>query len=434
MHAKTRSGGKRNGHTSTGSLASATCGTGSEQASSGFTRHSRMLRRVRTGGHHPILALATAFALAIGGSLALVSSASAARVDRDGDGLTDAFEIHWGASDPNVADTNGDGLSDSAEDPDGDGLSNLGEQRFHTNPLRADSNRNGIPDNMEDSDHDGVPDGLEQDRRPVPANLSPSLANASHDNAPSYYDGCHVRNDRHIFRHCIYGDASSTHTVALFGDSHAAQWLPGLIRAARHLGWRVLNLTRSACPSADVTVWSTAQNGLATWCNDYRARAISFLRKHPPDVVILTNLGGTKLYRQNGSQVPADRVERVWALGLGSTLDQLPAHSRAIVLADTPYPGIDVPACLRAHRTSIAACERSRATNTKPAHAADEAQTAALHGAAFANLLAQTCPYDPCPVVVNSTLMWSDSSHLTATFSGLLAPSLRRVIKAAVGG
>lgn len=385
----------------------------------------------RTPWARYVAALAIA-ALACAAPLALPAAASAN--DRDGDGLTNWFEINRSHTNPDVADTNGDGVIDSAEDPDRDGLSNLGEQRFGTNPRNADTDGDGVPDGADDANANGIPDGREQDMRPVPTYLMPTLANAPKDRPPSYTDGCHVRGDQRVFRHCVYGNAAAKHTVALFGDSHAAQWLPAVIGAAKALGWNVLNLTRSACPSVDVTVWSIYQNGPATWCNDYRRQAIRWLQLHPPDVIILSNLGGTAIYGKNGQPIPAGQVETAWSAGLGRTLDALPASSRTIVLADTPYPGINVPPCLQAHPHSIAACERPRALNMNSAHAAHEAKTAGRHGAAFANLVGQTCSYDPCPVVIGHVVMWTDHSHMTATFSRLLAPSIVRVIKAATGG
>ena len=50
-----------------------------------------------------------------------------------------------------------------SEDPDGDLLSNQGEQRFGTNPRKADTNNNGRDDWHEDRDRDGRANGLEQD-------------------------------------------------------------------------------------------------------------------------------------------------------------------------------------------------------------------------------------------------------------------------------
>jgi uncharacterized protein (DUF1800 family) len=80
--------------------------------------------------------------------------------DFDHDGLTNLQEFAAG-TDPNLADTDGDGLSDGYEintshtnpllaDTDGDGLSDGDEVNvYHTNPLLADSDGDGAPDAWE---------------------------------------------------------------------------------------------------------------------------------------------------------------------------------------------------------------------------------------------------------------------------------------------
>lgn len=84
-----------------------------------------------------------------------VSDASA---DLDKDGLTNIEEQSYG-TDPLVPDTDEDGLSDKeevtagtnplAKDTDGDGLDDDSEIRFGTNPNNPDSNGNGVPDSKE---------------------------------------------------------------------------------------------------------------------------------------------------------------------------------------------------------------------------------------------------------------------------------------------
>src|SRR5690606_15409155 len=46
---------------------------------------------------------------------------------------------------------------------------------------------------------------------------------------------------------CVHGDEEASYTVALVGDSHAAQWLPALQQIASQRHWRVENYTKSAC-------------------------------------------------------------------------------------------------------------------------------------------------------------------------------------------
>ena len=115
--------------------------------------------------------------------------------DSDDDGLTDGQEIDLTGTDPNVADTDGDGTSDADEDPDGDGLTNLEEVTGSendafgdepTDPLVADSDGDGLTDGEEtsgsendafaneptdpneaDTDGGGVPDGDEVTETPA---------------------------------------------------------------------------------------------------------------------------------------------------------------------------------------------------------------------------------------------------------------------------
>jgi hypothetical protein len=110
-----------------------------------------------------------------------------ADADSDGDGLDDGAEVNTHGTDPADDDSDGDGLHDGFEvengfdplvggeqtqDPDGDGLDNLGEQTAGSDPHDADSDGDGLSDGAEvnihgtdptaaDSDGDGLLDGFE---------------------------------------------------------------------------------------------------------------------------------------------------------------------------------------------------------------------------------------------------------------------------------
>ena len=104
--------------------------------------------------------------------------------DTDGDGLNDGEEFNTYSSDPKNPDTDGDGLTDKEEakdhktdptkaDTDGDGLSDKDELMTHkTDPTKADMDNDGLSDKEElmttmtevanaDTDGDGLKDGEE---------------------------------------------------------------------------------------------------------------------------------------------------------------------------------------------------------------------------------------------------------------------------------
>jgi len=267
--------------------------------------------------------------------------------------------------------------------------------------------------------------------RPVPPYLMSTLAKAANDRPISYQDGCHVKPTDHVFRHCVYADATAATSVALFGDSHAEQWLPALIRFAKARHWRVDNLTRSGCPSADISSFNKMLNQIDIDCLHFRHRALGWMGRHVPDMVLLSN---DSLYVPRdaaGDPYPPSERETQWRQGLARTLRALPSSSRAIVLQDTPYPAIEIPACLMAHMDSIAACVRPKTKVVHSAHAASEEQVALANGSIFANLTDQICPVDRCPVILDEIVLYRDHSHISATYSRALAPSLGAILDAA---
>ena len=104
--------------------------------------------------------------------------------DRDGDGMPDWWEKHYGL-DP--------GANDAAQDADGDGLTNLEEYTKHADPRKADTDGDGLADGAEvhtygtsptlaDSDHDGLGDGEEVSTR----GTSPTRADSDGDGFSDY--------------------------------------------------------------------------------------------------------------------------------------------------------------------------------------------------------------------------------------------------------
>lgn len=69
--------------------------------------------------------------------------------DTDGDGLDDYYELYITLTEPTNCDTDGNGVSDSDEDFDLDGLTNIREYDAETYPLYADTDGDGLKDGDE---------------------------------------------------------------------------------------------------------------------------------------------------------------------------------------------------------------------------------------------------------------------------------------------
>jgi hypothetical protein len=114
--------------------------------------------------------------------------------DTDDDGVNDNQEV-TDATNPIATDSDSDGLSDGEEkargtnplsgDSDGDGLGDLQEEVLTTtNPLSQDSDGNGIADAYEDPDKDGILNGREVNER----GTNPKSADSDNDGLSDTYE------------------------------------------------------------------------------------------------------------------------------------------------------------------------------------------------------------------------------------------------------
>jgi hypothetical protein len=268
----------------------------------------------------------------------------------------------------------------------------------------------------------------------VPSRLTPRLTRAFEDKPSSYDSGCHNIAADERLHPCVYGDRRGRIRITLYGDSHAAQWLPALARAGKAQGWRVTSLTKSACPSAHVRFDHSGYLGNVAHCRRWRERAERWIDRHPQDLVVIANWEGYRLLGPEGRRLSAAAADAAWRRGVAAVLSGLPNDTAALVLGDIPTPGRDVPRCLRSHRTRISACDRSRAASTRGLRVAADRRAAASQGAAFRSTVGLICPRSPCPLIAGSTLMWRDGKHLTATYVRRLAPVMRRWVRQALPG
>ncbi|HEX4443427.1 MAG TPA: acyltransferase family protein [Galbitalea sp.] len=250
----------------------------------------------------------------------------------------------------------------------------------------------------------------------VPSNLTPALKSASTDVPILYSDGCHLEAPQTTVQKCAFGDLASKVTVALFGDSHAAQWFPALDKLADEHGFRLDVYTKSSCPSVDVPV--VADGSPYTECTAWRSAVIARLKAAPPNLIVMSNLA-------NYPDQPNGGISKAqWAAGLAKTLSALPASSRTFLVSDTPNMMATPSICLSANVNNTGACAVPRSKAVDGAWRRSEADAAEAGGATVIDLNNFICNATLCGPIIGSALLYRDSTHLTASFVTTLAPAL----------
>jgi hypothetical protein len=260
--------------------------------------------------------------------------------------------------------------------------------------------------------------------RPVPATLTPSLADARDDLPAPYTDGCHVDSTGVDSPPCTYGDVNGTHTVVLFGDSHAAQWWPALQTLSLRHGWRFISLTKSACEPIDLAQENFTLKRVYTECQTWRENTLARIAALHPDIVIVTGTYPTPLLPDGSAYSVADGLV-AYRGSLARTLETLSrSAARVVLLGNTPMSHFDVPVCLSAHLNSILACATpvTQAFNRARHLAVEEAAKDA--GVAYVDPTFWVCSSSPCPPVVGNILVYRDDQHMTPPFAVALAGRL----------
>jgi hypothetical protein len=353
--------------------------------------------------------------------------------DSDGDRLRDTFENQSGVTSAHDADSDDDGVVDSAEDNDGDRLSNRGEQKFGSHPGVRDSDGDGTPDGKEDADQDKRSNAVEQDHRPIPASLTPRLWTAHADFSP-YKSGCMANHGSFRLVKCHYGPAESKTRIVLMGDSHALQVATPIVTVAQENGWRLTTLLKKACPPV-LGIHNRAQKWVddGASCRAWRRDALDWLNADPPDHIILAHSDSYAISTFVGKRITGDARIPVWRKGMKRTLDRMPSSASAIVFGDIPYNRVNPVGCLKKHPKNISKCVTSRKPLKKRTLELALESATKSKGAAFKRFYGKVCSYDPCPIIQGNVLMYRDKGHLTATFAAQLTPTFRTMLTTLIG-
>lgn len=252
----------------------------------------------------------------------------------------------------------------------------------------------------------------------VPSNLTPTLRGASGDKPIIYADDCHVDIGSYEPARCSYGDRQSDFTVALYGDSHAAQWFPTLDKVATDRSWRLVPLTKTGCTPIDLITYNSLVGPTYPECRPWRERVMQRLVEENVKVIFIGY--SNRLLDPNTKEPFADSII---AAGFAELIPALQAMGIApIIITDTPYPGQDVPTCLSQALSDVPSCTFPRAKGIRESRQSTNIAVAVDNGAQYLDISNWVCGLEICPVISGNLLMYRDSNHITTTYAEWLTP------------
>jgi len=228
---------------------------------------------------------------------------------------------------------------------------------------------------------------------------------------PSVYgDNCHSNYGETKSGDCTYGDINSKTTVVLYGDSHAAQWFPALETLANERGFKLVSLTKSACPSVDVP---RADQGAFknVHCDKWRDDSIARIKKLRPAAVIMSSFQ----YFNPPSGYPDEY--QWWKEGQIRLLDALRGSSKHLIyISDTPRPLRDIPNCLASRDPQ--SCDSTEKTPVK-----------IINGFEKVDPTPWLCT-NYCPAIQDGYVVYRDASHISVAAALALKSQLEAALMA----
>jgi hypothetical protein len=223
-----------------------------------------------------------------------------------------------------------------------------------------------------------------------------------------YGDDCHSNYGETESGECTYGDLNSATTIVLYGDSHAAQWFPVLEQLANEKGFKLVSLTKSACPSVDVP---RADQGAYKniHCEKWRENSVKRIKEIKPAAVILSS------YQHFSPPSRFSDVDKWWTDGQKRLLSSLSGSSEHLIyISDTPRPMRDIPNCLASR--DVKSCNTTERTPVK-----------IIRGFDIIDPAPWLCT-SICPAIQDGYVVYRDASHISVAAALALKPQLEAAL------
>jgi hypothetical protein len=241
--------------------------------------------------------------------------------------------------------------------------------------------------------------------------------------AEIYKNGCHLESGISEYpTSCEFGDLSSTTSVMLIGDSHAANWFPAINTAAKESNFKLLSRTKSSCGLLSIERMESPDK-VSQDCLQWRRLVLQEIERAQPELVVVSQM----VIRPENSNLDKAEFQDYNKQLRVELVRELQALSRiakqVLFIDDIPQLSFDPKKCLETFSPDSCISNRE-SREVAPSYLHSENITN-LKSINFNDLI---CAQNKCSATNSAGIVYRDSHHLTEVFSRSLAPVWVRVL------
>jgi len=232
-------------------------------------------------------------------------------------------------------------------------------------------------------------------------------------NLPSTYsNGCHLHPGESKPLPCFKNKITGIPTIYIVGDSHAAQWIPGLEFGVLTEFLEFRFITKSSCPFVLLN--------LDLDCNLWISNVLQEISHNRPSLVVISNLTNGKylnFYRD-------DAYANLWMSKFEPLIQEISKFTRILIIEDTPFSSFDTSECSISH--SLQDCNFKFEQSLLTTSIRSYAMRNKLSYKSFNN---QLCFNKICKAGDSAINYYRDENHISVSVSKRFGISLNKYIK-----
>jgi len=228
----------------------------------------------------------------------------------------------------------------------------------------------------------------------------------------TYTNGCHLPLGEFESLPCFSDRDSGIPTIYVIGDSHAAQWIPGLELGGPSKSLRFRFVTKSGCPFVLLNLNSD--------CDLWISNVLRDIDKNRPNLVIISNLTNGKYL----NFYDEDSYASFWMLRFGPLLQKTSKLANILIIEDTPYSSFDTSECLVTRSQGDCNFRFNQTQLTKKIRS-----YAIENNFYYKSFNERLCLKSVCKSGDSKINYYRDENHISVSLSTRFGPSLQRYLK-----